>query len=332
MKIREVLQGAIQTLSNEGVESPRLDAELLLAHVLEANRSTILAWPERRLTPKQLTSYRALIIRRARREPLAYIVGHREFFDLDFVIDARVLVPRPETELLVEHALRLARDFIHGPRHPSASNDARLGHCKKQAPLARDEAAAPGSEGDCFVAGGAPCREKAVPRGLCLADVGAGSGAIAVTLAVHLPQAKVYALDGSAEALAVTAKNAQGHGVAGRVCCLQGDLLEPLPVAVDLVTANLPYVTTAEWEGLPPEIRDHEPHAALDGGPDGLALICRLLETVGEHLRPGGAVLLEIGASQGEAVTRLAEGSFPCAEVRLYQDYAGLDRLVVVKT
>jgi len=284
MKTQEALRGAIQTLINEGVESPKFDAELLLAHVLDTNRSTILAWPERSLTPKQLTRYRDLITRRAGREPLAYIVGHREFFDLDFVIDARVLIPRPETELLVEQALHLARE----------SKRYAEGH-------------------------------------FGLADVGAGSGAIAVTLAVHLPRARVYALDGSAEALAVTAENAQRHGVAGRVCCLHGDLLEPLPMEVDLVTANLPYVTTGEWEGLPPEIRDHEPRAALDGGPHGLALIRRLLETVGDHLRPGGAALWEIGASQGGAVIRLAQRSFPRAEVRLGQDYAGLDRLVIVE-
>jgi release factor glutamine methyltransferase len=286
MRGGEALAQAATRLRNEGVESPRLDAELLLAHVLDLNRAAILARPDRRLTPKQLTRYRDLVARRAGREPLAYILGHREFYDLDFVLDHRVLIPRPETELLVEHALSIARRMT-----PEMTTSLRI------------------------------------------ADVGAGSGAIAVTLAVHLSQATVYALDASDGALSIVAENARRAGVADRVHCLQGDLLSPLQetAPVDLITANLPYVSTAEWLELAPEIRDHEPRAALDGGPDGLDLIRRLLFTAGPHLQPGGAILLEIGASQGAAVTTLAREQFPQACVQLVQDYAGLDRLVVVE-
>jgi release factor glutamine methyltransferase len=281
MLVQKVLAGAIQTFSNEGVDSPRLDAELLLAHVLGANRAAVLARPERKLTPKELTSFRYLVARRAAREPLAYIVGHREFFGLEFNVDPRVLIPRPETELLVEHALNLARQM---------------------------------------------------PAPIQVADVGAGSGAIAVALAVHLPQATIYALDDSAGALAVTAVNARRHGVVDRVHCLQGDLLSPLPGPVDLIAANPPYVSTGEWQDLIPEIRNYEPRTALDGGPDGLSLIRRLLATAGASLRPGGALLLEIGAEQGQAVTALARESLPQAGVQLVLDYAGLDRLVVART
>jgi release factor glutamine methyltransferase len=280
-QVEGALAAAVQRLRSEGVESPRLDAELLLAHILGVNRAAILTRPERRLSPKELTSFRDLVARRAAREPLAYILGHREFFALDFVVDARVLIPRPETETLVEHALGIARHM---------------------------------------------------PGPIEIADVGAGSGAIAVALAVHLPEAVVYALEGSADALQVAAENACRHGVGGRVRCLVGDLLTPLNGPVDLITANLPYVTTEEWVGLPPEIRDYEPRAALDGGPDGLALIRRLLEMAGDYLRPGGALLLEIGAGQGQAVVVLAHqhSRSPQADVHLYQDYAGLDRVVVV--
>jgi release factor glutamine methyltransferase len=280
MLVDEALVQAAIRLRSEGVESPRLDAELLLAHILDVNRAAILAWPERQLTPKQLTRYRDLVGRRAAREPLAYIVGHREFFGLDFAVDPRVLIPRPETELLVEQALRLARQLMPPPQ---------------------------------------------------IADVGAGSGGIAVALARHLPEASVYALDDSPGALAVAAANAHRHGVADRVRCLQGDLLDPLPGPVDLITANLPYVTTGEWESLSPEIRDYEPRDALDGGPDGLAHIRRLLMRANSYLRPGGAILLEIGASQGGAVSTLARQHFPKAGVQLHQDYAGLDRLLVVQ-
>ena len=281
IEVREALGQAVRMLGNEGVESPRLDAELLLSHVLDANRATVLAWPERRLTPKELTAYRDRVARRAAREPLAYILGQREFFGLDFAVDPRVLIPRPETELLVEHALRRARELATPPQ---------------------------------------------------IADVGAGSGAIAVTLAVHLPEATVFALDGSADALAVTAENARRHRVGDRLCCLHGDLLDPLRGPVNLITANLPYVTTAEWEELPPEIMRCEPRTALDGGPDGLTLISRLLSMAGPYVRPAGAILLEIGASQGAAATALARDNFPQADVLLFQDYAGLDRLLVVET
>jgi len=288
MLVGEALTEAVTRLRNEGVESPRFDAEILLADVLGTNRAAILARPDQRLTLKELTRYRDLVARRADREPLAYIVGHREFFGIDLIVNPGVLIPRPETELLVEHTVRIGRQLEQRLATPSAT--------------------------------------------LRIADVGAGSGAIAVALAAHLPQATVYALDDSPEALAVVAENARRHGMAERVHCLQGDLLSPLPCAVDLITANLPYVTTSEWQELAPEIRDHEPRAALDGGPDGLALIRRLLATAGPHLRPGGAVLLEIGASQGAAVIELAREHFPEAHLHLLQDYAGLDRLVIVES
>ncbi len=281
MRIGDALSQAVTQLRNQGVESPRLDADLLLAHVLGVNRAAILARLEQALKPKELTLFRDLVTRRAQREPLAYIIGHREFFGLDFVVDHRVLIPRPETELLVELALQMARGLASSPQ---------------------------------------------------IADAGTGSGAIAVTLAVHLPQATIYALDDSAGALAVVHENVCRHGVAEQVRCLQSDLLSSLPGPVDLITANLPYVTSEEWSDLAPEIRDYEPRAALDGGPDGLVLIRRLLATAGPWLRSGGAILVEIGANQGEEATALARENFRQARVQLYQDYAGLDRVVVVAT
>jgi release factor glutamine methyltransferase len=281
VRLDDALAQAATHLANQGVESPRFDAEILLAHALGLNRAAVLSRPEQELTPKQLTLYRDLIARRGDREPLAYVVGYREFFGLVFVVDHRALIPRPETELLVEHALEIAKH--------------------KTAPLR-------------------------------IADVGAGSGAIAVTLAVRLPGATVHALDHSADALKVVAENARRHDVSDRVHCLHSDLLSALTGPVDLITANLPYVTTGEWQQLVPEIKYHEPRSALDGGPDGLALIRRLLETAEPCLRPSGALLLEIGAGQGVAATSLARENLPLARVQLVKDYAGLDRLVIVDT
>jgi release factor glutamine methyltransferase len=281
MRLDDALAQAFTHLANQDVESPQLDAELLLAHLLDTNRAVILARPEQQLTPGQLIRYHDLVLRRGNREPLAYILGYREFYGLEFMVDPRVLIPRPETELLVERALEIASQMA-SPLH--------------------------------------------------VADVGAGSGAIAVSLAVHLPGSTVYALDDSPAALEVVTENARRHSVAGRVHCLHSDLLAALPGPVDIITANLPYVTTDEWQELAPEIRAHEPRSALDGGPDGLALIERLLTSAEPNLRPGGAILLEIGADQGFGATTLARKHLPQSRVRLVQDYAGLDRLVIVQT
>jgi release factor glutamine methyltransferase len=209
---------------------------------------------------------------------VAYIVGHKEFYGLDLFVDNRVLIPRPETELLVERAIGIA-----------------------------------------------------VARSLCLiADVGTGSGAIAVSLAVHLPQVLVYATDASTRALEVAACNCRRHNVEDRVRLLQGHLLEPLPEPVDLIAANLPYVSQAELAQLPPEISRYEPREALNGGPDGLDYIRRLLARAGRYLSLLGVILLEIGATQGKAVTALAKRHFPAAKVEIAKDYAGLDRVVMV--
>ena len=281
MRLDDALAQASIHLANQDIESPQLDAELLLAHLLETNRTAILAWPEQQLTPEQLTRYRNLVARRGNREPLAYILGYREFYGLELVVDPRVLIPRPETELLVERALEIASQMA-SPSH--------------------------------------------------IADVGAGSGAIAISLAVRLPESTIYALDHSPGALEVVTENARRLSVAGRVHCLHSDLLAALPVPVDIITANLPYVTTDEWQELAPEIRNHEPRSALHGGPDGLALIERLLAMAEPNLRPGGAILLEIGAGQGVGATTLAHQYLHQTRVQLVQDYAGLDRLVIIET
>jgi len=278
--IRQLLIEATRLLQGEGLDTPRLDAELLLGHVLGLTRARIHAHPNRRLDAAGLDSYRELIERRRQHEPVAYIIGHKEFYGLDFYVDRRVLIPRPETELLVEKGLEIGRAAFHP---------------------------------------------------LTIADVGTGSGAIAISLAVHLPQAIIYALDASPEALEVAALNHRRHSVERRVHLLQGDLLSPLPEPVDLIVANLPYVSWAEWEQLPWTITAYEPRSALDAGPDGLDAIRRLLAQARSYLKPQTTILLEIGATQGAAVTNLARHHFSRATVEVVQDYAGLYRMVVIE-
>ena len=253
---------------------------MLLGHVLGLTRAQIHARLDRRLDAAELDSYHELVERRRQHEPMAYIIGHKEFYGLGFYVDRRVLIPRPETELLVEKGLEVGR----AASHP-----------------------------------------------LTIADVGTGSGAVAISLAVHLPQAIIYALDASPDALEVAALNRRRHSVERRVHLFQGDLLSPLPEPVDLIVANLPYVSRTEWEQLPRTITAYEPRSALDGGPDGLEAIRRLLARARFHLRPRATILLEIGATQGTVVTDLARHHFSTATVEVVQDYAGLDRMVVIE-
>jgi release factor glutamine methyltransferase len=283
MELGQALIWAKDVLAEAGVEEPQLDAEVLLSEATDLSRAGLFTWADRDLTPKELTRFRSDVYRRAEREPLAYIVGQREFFRLSFAVSPAVLVPRPETELLVEQAL----DWLTLPSAPAS------------------------------------------PR---IADVGTGSGIIAVTLAVHLPTARILATDTSADALSVAHTNAVRHGVAAQIEFLVGDLLVPVLQPVDLIAANLPYVATSEWETLMPEIRDYEPRQALDGGPDGLEWVRRLLDAAPGCLRPGAVLLAEIGATQGAAVLDLARSRFPTARIALRRDYAGLDRLFLIQT
>lgn len=256
--------------------TPR-EAALLLAHVLGTSREWVLAHPEAELTPEQSERFNNLIAQAELGTPLPYLLGQWEFFGLNFKITPDVLIPRPETELLVEKALG-----------------------KTQKPKSQN------------------------PK---IADVGTGSGIIAVTLAVKLPQASIIATDVSAAALDVARANAIAHNVANRVQFIHGDLLEGVG-KVNLICANLPYIPTAELEVLP--VAKHEPTLALDGGPDGLRVIERLLATAGDHLLPGGALLAEIAAAQGEAAMALARHYFPSVQVEIHKDLAGLDRLLEI--
>ena len=256
-----------------------LDAELLLAHCLGTSRSGLYARPRGALEPSVLVRWHRCVEERANGRPLAYITGTREFMGLEFQVDERVLIPRPETELLVE----LAGGW--------------LDHCRKAAPM--------------------------------VADIGTGCGCIAVALARAHARASVYAVDLSPEALLVAEANRAQLRPAGRTVFLAGNLLKPLPQPVNLVVANLPYVTDAEWAALPEGIRLHEPEPALRAGPDGLDAIRDLLEDLPDRLLPGGAVMLEHGLDQGAEIRRLL-GRMGCfAAVSTHTDLAGLERCTV---
>jgi release factor glutamine methyltransferase len=295
--ITQALAWATSRLRAAGA-TPRLDAELLLAHVLGWERARLLAERRQSLTAEQRAAFRELISRRAALEPVAYIVGHKEFYGLDFLVDRRVLVPRPETELLVELALARTKNQGLRTRHER------------------------------YVARPQSWVDPAGARSwFSVADIGTGSGCIAVALAVHLPAAQVLATDISADVLDVARSNVERHGVAARVRLVAGDLLAPLVEPVDLLVSNPPYTILG---AIDENVRRHEPHGALDGGPDGLDVYRRLLAQAPAKLRPGGAMLLEIGDTQAAAVVELARRHFPGAEIHIHQDLAGLDRVVTI--
>ena len=299
------------------IDAARLSAEVLLFHVAHCDRAHLYAHPERELTPDEQQQYEALIARRAAGEPLQYIIGHQEFWRMDFRVTPAVLIPRPETEHLVEQTLVLARKF-----HPQAF--------AAQALAEADAAAQRPDAGPSFGAKkGTDLQEKASRgKALRLIDVGTGSGAIAVSLAVELPQAEVAAVDLSPEALDVARQNAERLGA--RVQFTVSDVLAAVPEepVFDFVVSNPPYVGLDEADKVQQVVLQNEPHLALFAGAEGLAVIRRLIPQAGARLRPGGWLLMEIGWSQSEMVKALLVGWH---NIHVINDLAGVPRIVVAR-
>ena len=292
LTVRTALAKAIARLHLARTDAPRTTAQLLLASLLNQPKEWLIAHDDETLTIDVLTRYERQLARVAAHEPLAYILGHREFYGLDFMVDKRVLIPRPETEMLVDLTLAALKPLIPSPTHPRR-----------------------------------------------VIDIGTGSGAIPVALAKTQPDLYLIATDVSPDALAVAQLNAQKHGVAERIVFQQSNLLDKTDpgqlTEIRVLTANLPYVTRKEIDDLQPEIQDHEPRVALDGGDDGLDLIRRLLTQI-RDLRARGmlprlsAAFLEFGASQGPTVLATAQQILPNTECAILSDLAKLDRVLRV--
>ncbi len=282
MTTREALGRAQVLLTAAQIDTPRLDAQLLLAWTMKLRREDIARDPERLLPPRELLIYNKAVDLRARRRPLPYITGEQWFYGRPFKINRAVLIPRPETELLVQATLEVITNV------PSPH----------------------------------------------IADIGTGSGCIAVTLACERPDAHLWGADLSPDALKTARKNGVRHGVLGRVSLVEGDLLAPLAALPPFhaIVSNPPYVTEAQMPGLQPEVRDYEPALALSGlpgatGPDGDALHRRLLAHARAFLVPGGWVLLEVGQGQGDRVAEYARAlGYNSCDV--LPDMAGIGRVV----
>ena len=274
MTIKQALSRARAMLVTNNIEDASLECQLLLMHTLGISRVQLYVNLEHELSPEQEEGFWDLIKRRISHEPVAYITGHREFYGFDFYVDSDVLIPRPESELLVEKALELAQE------HTVST----------------------------------------------IAEVGTGCGAIAISLALNMPQPRIYATDISASALRIALFNCEKHGVTDRIRLLQGDMLDPLPESTDLIIANLPYVEESALCRVRPE--SFEPRLALNGGSDGLEKVRQLCSQVGGKLHTKGCLLLEIGQGQSEIVATLLRSLFPSARVEITPDLSGIDRVV----
>jgi release factor glutamine methyltransferase len=269
MNLGAALDWAADQLAAKQIADPRLEAELLLTHALNIRRSELILNQSLTMEKAGLERFQQLLTRRLKHEPTAYIIGNQPFHGLEIMVNRHVLIPRPETEQLVEIVLR------------STNHDSRF----------------------------------------TIADIGTGSGCLAVCLAKALPNAVVYGTDTSGDALKVAKKNAENNGVANRCHWLNGHLLEPIKEKIDLVVSNPPYIPSAEIAKLQPEVRDWEPRGALDGGPDGLKYIRELIKAAPARL------FLEFGFGQAAKIAELAKEVFPRFEIR--RDHAGLERYLL---
>jgi release factor glutamine methyltransferase len=298
--IREALKEALAQFRIAGVPSQTLAAELLLMHALGRDRAWLYAHPEEELTAQDAARFLELVARRAQGEPTQHLTGKQEFWGLEFEVTPEVLIPRPETEHLIEVALdRLAL------------RELRAGRAQK-------------TQGE----------------GLQVVDIGTGSGCIAVALAKELPLARLYATDISEAALGVARRNAARHGVTSRIQFVLGNLLEGVvpssPGAreaqgqFDLIVSNPPYVGRRSSAGLPREVREHEPEMAIYGGEEGFELYAALVAEAGRHLKPGGLLVLELGIDSLPAVGPLFDGA-EWIRVGVTQDLAGIPRVLAAE-
>lgn len=282
--IRDALLQASLLFKQEEILNPRLQAEVLLQHLLGWSKVKVLTEDLSPFPPEKLAVFQTMVTRRLAGEPLQYIVGVQEFYGRDFWVNPSVLIPRPETEFLIEEILKRRAWW-------------------KQA--------------------------QDTPR---IADIGTGSGAIAVTLALEWPSAEVYTVDLSADAIRTAQENASR--LEARVQFLQGDLVNPLlerGVQLDVLVSNPPYIPSSDINELAVEVREHEPRLALDGGPDGLAPYRRITKALPRLMRENGPALVafEVGIGQAEAVADMTRTNWPGAATHIVQDLQGIDRVVL---
>ncbi len=323
---------ASRRLSECGVESPRMEAQLLLALTLGTSRAAIAAGLYELRESAERERFHELVELRGRRVPFAYLRGTQEFYGLDFEVGPAVLIPRPETEMLVEFALeRLSAAAVvrHGEYKSSHRENIEVEH------QGTDGAGSFGKDGsrrreNSKVEHPESAGRRPQVRPI-FADVGTGNGCIAIAVLAHSPSAAGAAFELSAPALETARRNARRHSVDARVRFVQGDLLSGAAASrFDLILSNPPYIPSGEMAGLQPEVRESEPRLALDGGPDGLAPYRRLAPQARRSLVPGGSIAVEVGQGQARDVARIFADA-GLSEIEIRRDLAGIERLVAAR-
>ena len=295
VQLKETLASAIARLTAEQVPSPRLNAELLLMFTLNCDRAYLFAHPERELTEEEQARYAAALAERARGVPAQYITGHQEFWGMDLIVTPAVLIPRPETEHLIEAVIELRKAAV-GPQISGLNS--------------------PRSE------------FQSVGSALRMVDVGTGSGCIALALAKEFPEAEIHATDFSASALEVARANAARLQFERRIQFHPTDLLAGLSGLFDFVVSNPPYVGESEEDQVQMEVRKFEPRAAVFAGPSGTEVIARLIPQAQTMLRPGGCLLLEISGTIADETKRLLKG---WDDLRVINDLQSIPRVVLAR-
>jgi release factor glutamine methyltransferase len=283
--LAEAINNAANLLSTAGITNARLDAEVLLSHIIMKDRVWLITHRDDELDDKHQRDFADVIHRRTRREPLQHIIGNQEFWGLEFIVSPDVLIPRPETEFIIEAALAIVQDR------------------------------------------NTPVR---------IIDLCTGSGCIAVSLAKELTAARIIATDASEKALALARENTRRHGVSEHIRFLLGDLFEPLKELdirgqIDIIVSNPPYVQAGDLSTLQPEVRDYEPEMALIAGPKGTEMAKRIIQLAPEYLKKNGALIMEMGLGQAEALTRMVEATGAYGNRELLKDLAGIERVIVVR-
>ncbi|UCD76641.1 MAG: peptide chain release factor N(5)-glutamine methyltransferase [Phycisphaerales bacterium] len=302
---RRLLEWMTRHFTDKRVDSPRLVAEMLLAHVLGCERMRLYMEVDRPASSGELDRLRPLVVRAGRHEPVQYLVGEAWFYGMRLAVNRSTLIPRPSTETLVQHVVE---------------------HCRTLVPSSRDESQ---------VVSPAELTEAPEPAGLRLADLGTGTGCIAISLARQIPEARVVATDVVAEALELARVNARRHHVADRIDFRLGSLFVPLPAPADgdcrfdVICCNPPYIPDHEWNDVDRNVRCHEPATALRGGPEGLDVIEPLIAGAGRWLTSGGQLVVEIAHCQRNAVIDLVARTCDLAEPRVLKDHEGFWRVLV---
>lgn len=310
--VARLLGWTTEFFKNRQLDAPRLSAEILLAHALECERIELYTRHDAVPGEQARTSFREHVRKAGDGAPIAYLIGYKEFFSARFAVNEHVLIPRPETEMLVERTISLVR----GGAERSTAERTSI----------EDDADGDATERD---ASETDAERHAGMPGARILEIGTGSGCIAVSLAQHLPDARLFASDIASDALAVARANAEGHGVHERIDFREGDLYAPWEgdEPFDIIVSNPPYIAQTDADSLPANVRDFEPAAALFAGDDGLAVLRGLIAGAPAHLRPGGCLLAEIAYDQAGAVRNLLDAS-AWGDIVTYRDMAQHERVV----